>query len=67
MEVDTVKEMFLRSMDNFGIKYKTHIGDGDSQTFKAVSDTVVYGKNYLVEKNTSETYSKTFWYDIMQC
>lgn len=50
MEVDAVKEMFLRSMNKYQVKYKRYVGDGDSKTFKSVSETVVYGKNYIVEK-----------------
>ena len=34
MEVDSVKEMFSRSIDQYGVKYTRYIGDGDSATFK---------------------------------
>lgn len=42
MEVDVVKETFLRSMDVFGVKYKTYVEDGDSQTFKAITFLMLY-------------------------
>jgi len=32
MEVDAIKEMFLRSEEKFGVKYGNYIGDGDSKT-----------------------------------
>ena len=36
MEVDSVKEMFSRSIDQYGVKYTRYIGDGDSATFKGL-------------------------------
>ena len=36
MEVDSVKEMFSRLIDQYGVKYTGHIGDGDSATFKSL-------------------------------
>lgn len=36
MEVDSVKEMFGRSLDKYGVKYTRYIGDGDSATYKGV-------------------------------
>ncbi|KYM99392.1 hypothetical protein ALC62_09895 [Cyphomyrmex costatus] len=44
MEVDAMKEMFLRLMDKYQIKYKRYIGDGDSKTFKSVSEAMIYEK-----------------------
>lgn len=43
MEVDSVKDMFSRSEENFGVKYSNYIGDGDSATFKAILDLKPYG------------------------
>jgi len=36
MEVDSVKEMFDRSIDYYGVKYTRYIGDGDSATYKGL-------------------------------
>ena len=36
MEVDSVKEMFSRSIDQYGVKYTRYIGDGDIGTFKGL-------------------------------
>ena len=36
MEVDSVKEMFSRSIDQYGVKYMRYIGDGDSAIFKGL-------------------------------
>ncbi|XP_032681250.1 uncharacterized protein LOC116848839 [Odontomachus brunneus] len=49
MEVNAVKEMFLRSMDKYQVKYKRYVGDGDSKTFKSISETMIYGENFIVE------------------
>jgi len=42
MEVDAIKEMFLRSEEKFGVKYGNYIGDGDSKTYKAILDVSVW-------------------------
>jgi len=36
MEVDSVKEMFGRSIDQYGVKYTRYIGDCDSATYKFI-------------------------------
>ena len=36
MEVDSVKEMFSRSIDRYGVQYTRYIGDGDSATFNGL-------------------------------
>lgn len=51
MEVDAVKEMFLRSEEKFGVKYSNYIGDGDSKTFKAILDSNPYGDDLTVVKS----------------
>lgn len=33
MEVESMKEMFLRSKELYSVKYVNYIGDGDSKTF----------------------------------
>lgn len=51
MEVDGVIEMFKRSLEWFGIKYKKYIGDGDSKTFKNLLEADIYNGDPLVEKS----------------
>lgn len=51
MEVDAIKEMFLRSEEKFGIKYGNYIGDGDSKTYKAILDINPYGDELTVIKS----------------
>lgn len=50
MEVDAVKEMFVRSTEKFQVKYRRYVGDGDSKIHKALVDGIVYGKDFIVEK-----------------
>ena len=42
MEVDSVKEMFGRSIEEYGVKYTRYIGDGDSATYKGLLDLNPY-------------------------
>lgn len=51
MEVDAVKEMFLRSEEKFGVKYGNYIGDGDSKTFQAIININPYGDEFIVIKS----------------
>lgn len=50
MEVDAVIEMFLRSVEKYGVKYTRYIGDGDCKTYKAIVDACPYGKDTIVQK-----------------
>ncbi|XP_039303732.1 uncharacterized protein LOC120357462 [Solenopsis invicta] len=50
MEVDAVKEMFLRSMNKYKVKYKRYVGDGDSKTFKSLSEALIYGEDFIIQK-----------------
>ena len=34
MEVDAVSEMFKRSVEKFGVRYRNYIGDGDSKRIR---------------------------------
>lgn len=43
MEVDGMLEMFKRSLEFHGVKYAYYIGDGDSKTFKHLTESRVYG------------------------
>ena len=42
IDVDGVIEMFKRSVEELGVKYKKYIGDGDSKTLKNLIDADVY-------------------------
>lgn len=50
MEVDSVKEMFRRSLEIHQVRYAKYIGDGDTKTFKALLDDKPYGEDLTVEK-----------------
>jgi len=49
IEIDGIVEMFCKSEEKSGVKYKTYIGDGDSKTFKGICDIQPY-KDIIVEK-----------------
>ena len=49
MEVDAVKLMFERSVEN-QVKYRNYIGDGDSKTYSAVVASKPYGENFIINK-----------------
>ena len=42
MEVDSVKDVFARSLENYNVKYTCYIGDGDSATFEGILDLNPY-------------------------
>ena len=50
MEVDGVLDMFKRSVEKKDLRYLSFIGDGDSSTFKTVSEAKPYGSDVVVEK-----------------
>ena len=49
MEVDSIKEMFSRSVNLFDVKYKYYIGDGDTKSFKGLVELNPYS-DVIVEK-----------------
>lgn len=49
MEVDAIVEMFSRSESLHGLKYCNYVGDGDSKTFKGITDAQPY-KDLVVRK-----------------
>ncbi|KAG8228511.1 hypothetical protein J437_LFUL008967 [Ladona fulva] len=51
MEVDTIREIFERSVPSYGVKYLNYIGDGDSRTYKGVVDASPYGSSVEISKN----------------
>ncbi|XP_046589419.1 uncharacterized protein LOC124293252 [Neodiprion lecontei] len=50
MEVDSAVEMFQRSEELYGIKYKYYIGDGDSKTFLGISNSDPYNGFEIKQK-----------------
>lgn len=49
MEVDAIKIMFERSINN-GVKYRNYIGDGDSKTYTGDLNSKPYGDDFLINK-----------------
>lgn len=50
MEVDSVVEMFKRSLEKLGVIYKNYIGDGDSKTYSGILKVKPYGDEEVVKK-----------------
>ncbi|XP_077257590.1 uncharacterized protein LOC143894826 [Temnothorax americanus] len=50
MEVDSIKEMFHRSEEQYGVKYTRYIGDGDSKTYKGIVESKPYGDKEIQKK-----------------
>ena len=50
MEGDGSLVLFKRSVEKNGLRYLSFIGDGDSSTFKTVSEAMLYGSDIVVEK-----------------
>lgn len=51
MEVDSITEMFSRSIEKLGVMYSNYIGDGDSKTFLGIVNNNPYGDKCIVTKN----------------
>lgn len=50
MEVDSVVEMFQRSLEKLGVMYKNYIGDSDSKTYSGILKAAPYGNQEVVKK-----------------
>ena len=50
MEASIIKDIFSRSVEKYNLRYSRFIGDGDSNTFKTVSDSKPYGDDVCVQK-----------------
>jgi len=50
MELDAIIDMFARSVDEYGVKYKYYVEDGDSKTYKVLLDKQPYGKDFQTIK-----------------
>ncbi|XP_029169169.1 uncharacterized protein LOC114939099 [Nylanderia fulva] len=51
MEVDSIMEIFSRSVEKFGVMYTNYIGDGDSKTSTSILNSNPYGDECTVTKN----------------
>lgn len=50
MEIETIREIFSRSVERYGVKYITFIGDNDSKTYAAIVNSKPYGDNTTIRK-----------------
>ena len=50
MEGQIVKDIFSESIQKHSLRYTRFIGDGDSNTFKTVSEAKPYGESVVIEK-----------------
>ena len=52
METDCAVEIFLRSVERYGLRYTTFVGDGDSSCFGVVQEKCLgkFGESYMVKK-----------------
>lgn len=50
MEVDGAKTMFHRSVSLYGVRYTEYLGDGDSNAYKSVSESLPYGNDIKITK-----------------
>ena len=50
MKIDSMKEMFARSEEEFGMKYVNYIGDADLKIFEALLDLQPYGEGVILKK-----------------
>lgn len=50
MEVDAIIEMFQRSEKLHEVKYVNYVGDGDSKTFKGITEAKPYGDDITIAK-----------------
>lgn len=71
IDVDSVIEMFRRSMEKFNVRYRNYIGDGDSETYSGILKTASDGEVEVVKllercvgnstQNINERYNQLIW------
>lgn len=49
-EVQGVLDMFEKSEETRGLRYKYYLGDGDSSSFSTVATARPYGQDFIIEK-----------------
>jgi len=65
MEVSAIKEMFQRSEEKYGVKYKYYVGDGDSKTYTGVVQSQPYGEDFIIHKKECVTFKKEWANDYV--
>ncbi len=50
MEVEGVINIFKRSQQQYNVRYKNYLGDGDVKAYSSVVDAMPYGKDFVIEK-----------------
>jgi len=63
-KVNSVVEMFKRSEELYGTKYAYYIGDGDSKTFKGITDSAPYENLIVKKKSVSITFRSVWAHDF---
>ncbi|KAK0177232.1 hypothetical protein PV328_001308 [Microctonus aethiopoides] len=71
MDVDSVIEMFRRSMEKYNVRYRNYIGDGDSETYSGILKAASDGEVEVVKllercvgnstQNINERYNQLIW------
>ncbi|KAI4496941.1 hypothetical protein M0802_007889 [Mischocyttarus mexicanus] len=67
MEVDTVIEMFRRSMKKFNVRYRNCIGDSDSKTYSGILKAAPYGEIEVVKKECIGHAQKRMGKQLREC
>ena len=60
MEADGAVALWKRSLE-YKLRYLTFIGDGDSKSFKSVTEADPYGPEYKVEKSDCVGHVQSVW------
>lgn len=50
MEVDSIVEIFKRSIEKYNVQYRNYIGDGDSKTYTGIVNAHPYGALEVIKK-----------------
>lgn len=50
MELEGAKEIFHRSVPQYGVRYETYVGDGDSKAYDEVVASKPYGDSFFIKK-----------------
>lgn len=65
MEVEGMKDIFRRSEDSHGVRYKFFIGDGDSATYKGLVDSGIYEEGFIEKRSVSNMYKREWGRDYV--
>lgn len=67
MEVESMKEMFSRSVERYNVMYTNYIGDGDSKTYRGLLDLKLYGDVEVTKKECIGHVQKRMGSRLRQC